>query len=163
LRRLQPPFGVGDLDKRNGAHCAKSAGETCSISAEPIHKVGWGSITYEARKNVNRRTETLPMKASLSESHRKLVEMMQNLNFGRIEGLQIRDGEPVLEPAPRLIRDIKLGGENGPRPELGHLDFALKSQVVELLEYFTELENCRIEVLEVKSGLPFRLVVEQLV
>jgi RNA polymerase sigma factor (sigma-70 family) len=103
------------------------------------------------------------MKASLSESHRKLVEMMQNLNFGRIEGLQIRNGEPVLDPPPRLIRDIKLGGENGPRPELGHFDFALKSQVLELLEHFTELENCRIEVLEVKNGLPFRLVVEQLV
>jgi hypothetical protein len=102
-------------------------------------------------------------KGSLSGSHRKLVEMMQKLNFGRIEGLQIRDGEPVFNPAPRFIRDIKLGGENGPRPELGRLDFALKSQVVELLEHFTELQNCRIEVLEVKYGLPFRLVVEQLV
>jgi hypothetical protein len=42
--------------------------------------------------------------------------MMQKLNFGRIEGLQIRDGEPVLNPVPRLIRDIKLGGETDRGP-----------------------------------------------
>lgn len=33
--------------------------------------------------------------------------MMQEINFGRIERLIIRDGQPVLDPAPRIIRDIK--------------------------------------------------------
>ena len=56
-------------------------------------------------------------KVSLSGSRRKLLEIMQEANFARIEGLRVRDGEPVLNPMPRVIREVKFGGENGPRPE----------------------------------------------
>ena len=69
-------------------------------------------------------------KALLSEPRRHLLEAMQRLNFGRIEGLVLRNGEPVFQPAPRIIQDIKIGGENGPRPELTIEDFALKSSVI---------------------------------
>ena len=86
---------------------------------------------------------------------------MQELNYGRIEDLAIRSGEPILDPTPRVVRHIKLGGDNSPRPELKHSDFALKAQLVELFELFAQIENGRIETLEVQSGLPFRLVVEQ--
>ena len=39
-------------------------------------------------------------KQSLSPARRRLVELMQEVNFGRIEGLHVRDGEPILEQAP---------------------------------------------------------------
>ena len=60
----------------------------------------------------------LTTKSSLSDSHRRLVELMQRLNFGRIQNLVVRDGEPVFDPAPKVIQKVKIGGENGPRPEL---------------------------------------------
>ena len=57
-------------------------------------------------------------KAALSEPRRRLVELMQSINFGRIEDLIVVGGDPVLDPLPRMVQEIKFGGENGPRPEL---------------------------------------------
>jgi len=85
---------------------------------------------------------------------------MQKVNFGRIENLVIKDGQPVLSPSPRVVREVKFGGENGPRPEASIEDFALKAQVVELLHYMDELQDGVIGVLEIKHGLPFRMAVE---
>lgn len=102
-------------------------------------------------------------KASLSAGRRRLVEMMQQLNFGRIEDLEIRSGEPLFNPAPRVVQDIKIGGENGPRPESLFPDFLLKNQVIELFEHFDRLCDATIASIDVKHGLPFKLVVEQAV
>jgi hypothetical protein len=102
-------------------------------------------------------------KASLSAPRRRLLEAMQRLNFGRIEGLEIRSGEPVFQPAPRIIQDIKIGGENGPRPELTIEDFALKSSVIELFDHLSRIGDGTLESVEVKYGMPFKLVVEQAV
>ena len=104
----------------------------------------------------------LPNKAGLSPSRRYLVEAMQALNFGRIEQLHIRAGEPVFSPAPRLIQDIKLGStDNGPRPELASEDFPLKASVIELFEYFERIGDGTVTAVEVRYGLPFRVVVER--
>ena len=100
-------------------------------------------------------------KASLSGARKRLLETMQRLNFGRIENLAVRAGEPAFDPAPKIVRDIKIGGENGPRPELDRDDFALKTQVAELFDHLTQLGDGSIAMIEVKHGLPFRLVVEQ--
>jgi hypothetical protein len=98
-------------------------------------------------------------KSGLSEGRRRLLELMQALNFGRIEGLPVRGGEPVLEPPPRAVREIKLGGENGPRPEAGRPDFPLKRQVGELFAHLAAVGDGTVEVLEVRHGLPVRLLV----
>jgi hypothetical protein len=100
-------------------------------------------------------------KSSLTVPRRRLLEAMQRLNFGRIEGLEIRNGDPVFQPAPRIIQDIKIGGENGPRPELTIDDFALKSAVIELFDHLSRIGDGTLESLEVKYGMPFKLVVEQ--
>jgi hypothetical protein len=99
-------------------------------------------------------------KSSLSEPQKRLVELMQELNFGCIERLTVRRGEPMFDPAPRIVQDIKIGGENGPRPELARNDFALRSQVTELFEHLARLGDGAVETLEIKHGLPFRLVIE---
>jgi hypothetical protein len=100
-------------------------------------------------------------KGSLSAPRRRLLEVMQRLNFGRIEGLEIRNGEPVFQPASRIIQDIKIGGENGPRPELAIEDFALRSSVIELFDHLSRIGDGTLESIEVKYGVPFKLVVEQ--
>ncbi len=102
-------------------------------------------------------------KSGLSASQAELIELMQRTAFGVIEGLVIRDGVPVLDPRPRVIRDIKFGGSNGPRPEAKLSDFALKSSVQELMDTFASLGNATVRCLEVKHGLPFRMQVEEVV
>ena len=86
---------------------------------------------------------------------------MQRIGFGTIEQLVIRQGEPVLDPPPKVVRDVKFGAENGPRPESDLNDFVLKAQVRDLFEQFDVMGNGTIRCLEVKHGLPFRMQVEE--
>jgi len=100
-------------------------------------------------------------KASLSPQGQRLVELMGRLNYGRFERLLVRSGEPVFDPPPRVVREVKLGGENGPRPEAAKTDFALKAEVRELFARLEELGDGTVLSLEVKHGLPFRMTVEE--
>ncbi len=100
-------------------------------------------------------------KASLSPARRRLLDLFQQVNFGRVERLSIQNGEPQLDPPPRVVREIKFGGENGPRAELDGSDFVLKSQVVELFQHLDELADGTIDAVEVKHGLPFRMIVTE--
>jgi hypothetical protein len=99
-------------------------------------------------------------KASLSPNRRRLLELMQQLNFGQLRSLIIRGGDPVFDPPPHVVREVKFGRENGARPEEKLADFLLKSQVVELLHEFDRLQNGTIDI-EVKHGLPFRMIVTE--
>lgn len=101
------------------------------------------------------------MLASNAPERRTLINLMQNINFGMIEGLVIHNGEPVFDPHPRMIRDVKFCAENGPRPEIGKDDFALKAQVIDLFTHFDKIGNGTIRFLEVKHGLPFRMQIEE--
>ena len=100
-------------------------------------------------------------KSSTSPPRAQLIEWMQRLDFGTIEHLVIRDGEPVLDPSPRCIRDLKFGAENGPRPEAHLDDFPLKAQVRDFFAQLDSLGNATVLRLEVKHGLPFRMQVEE--
>lgn len=102
-----------------------------------------------------------PTKSSLSPARTQFLTLLQRINYGKIEGLEIRDGEPILKPLPEILLDYKLGGENGPRREIGSEDFFLKSEVVDLFQQFDQLQNQVIELVEVKAGLPFRIVLRK--
>ncbi|GIW56164.1 MAG: hypothetical protein KatS3mg082_2568 [Nitrospiraceae bacterium] len=100
-------------------------------------------------------------KASLSPARRRLLELFQQVNFGRVERLSIQNGEPQFDPPPRIVREVKFGSENGPRPEVDADNFLLKTQVVELFQHFDQLGTGTIDVIEVKHGLPFRMIVSE--
>jgi hypothetical protein len=99
-------------------------------------------------------------KSCVSDPYRHLIETMQRLNFGRIENLPIRDGAPVFGPGARFIQKVKIGGDNGPRPEAAFDDFLLKKQTIELIETLTDLSDGMVLSIEVKHGLPFALEIE---
>ena len=100
-------------------------------------------------------------KADLTPAVARLVELMQGINFGSIEMLVVRDGEPVLNPRPRVIHEWKIGGDNGRRLEASLSDFVLKKDVVELLGQITNLGNATIRSIEIKHGLPFKMTIEE--
>lgn len=99
--------------------------------------------------------------SSLPPQRRRLLRLMQELAFGSIEGLVIRDGEPSFDPPPRVVRDVKFGAENGPRPECTLDEFSLKVPVRDLFAHLDAMGNGTIRCLEVKHGLPFRMQVEE--
>jgi len=86
---------------------------------------------------------------------------MQRIDFGTIEDLVVREGQPVLRPKPRVIRDVKFGARNDKRPQTGLSDFALKSSVQELMAKFDSLGEATVHRLVVKHGLPFSMQVEE--
>ena len=100
-------------------------------------------------------------KSDLSQEGQTLVERMQRINFGRIEHLPIRGGQPVWADQSRVIRKVKLGGENTPRAESGYGDFELKRQVVDLFAQFERIDEGLIRSLEIKHGLPFAMDIEE--
>ena len=70
--------------------------------------------------------------SSVSPARKKLLGLIQKINFGRIERLPVRGGEPVLDPLPAVVAEVKFAGENGPRAEAGLGDFILKKQHLDL-------------------------------
>jgi len=100
-------------------------------------------------------------KSDLSREGQTLVEQMQRINFGRIEHLPIRGGQPVWADQSRVIRKVKLGGENVPRAESGYSDFELKWQVVDLFDQLERIGDGLIRSLEIKHGLPFAMAIEE--
>ena len=101
-------------------------------------------------------------KPSLSPARQQLVERMQDLNFGRISDLHIVHGDPLfVDPPPRIVREVKFGGDNAPRPERERHHFLLKAQVVELFAMFDRLGTGRIDLIEVKHGIPFRMLLPE--
>ena len=86
---------------------------------------------------------------------------MQDINFGEFRKITVRNGEPVLDPEPTRIREVKFGGDNSPLAERHAPDFILKSQVVELFDWLHSIRNGVIESLEVKHGLPFRMFLRE--
>ena len=100
-------------------------------------------------------------KAALSPDRQRLLELMQAINFGRIEQLSVAAGEPAFDPPPRVIREVKFCAENGARPELSLDDFVLKAEVRELFDAITGIGDSVIERIEVRHGLPFRMIVAE--
>ena len=100
-------------------------------------------------------------KSDLSERERELVKLMQEQNFGRILGLPVQGGQPVLNPPPRIVKVIKMCGQNGPRPEITKDDFELKLEVRDFFLQIRELPNCVITSVEIAHGLPIKMTIEE--
>lgn len=98
-------------------------------------------------------------KRALSPARQRLVELMQEVNFGRLEGLRVHQAEPLFEPAPRVLRDIVFGKTNTPNPARGKDNFILKEQHIELFDFFDRERSATVESLVVQNGLPVRMTV----
>jgi hypothetical protein len=91
--------------------------------------------------------------SGLLPAKRRLVDILQRLQFGRIEGLEIVRGEPQWEPAPTIIRTIKLPA-GSPVSEPCSADFELKKEIRDLFWQFHHYEDFVVHRLEFRFGLP---------
>ena len=98
--------------------------------------------------------------ADLSPSWQRLLRLFQTIHFGRVEELEIRNGEPVFSPEPRVFLELKLDAADGPRPEVRLGNFELRSQVERFIQQIRRFNNGTVERIEVRHGLPFRMVIE---
>jgi hypothetical protein len=98
--------------------------------------------------------------SQLSASRQALVRLCQATNYGQIHHLEIRDGDPVLSPAPLILADIKLDSDEEPRSEVKLTDFVLRDEICRLMARLDELKDGTIERIEVRAGIPRRVVFE---
>ena len=96
----------------------------------------------------------------LSAPRQALVRLCQRINFGRIEDLELRGGEPVFSPAPQVFIDVRLDWEDVVRPERGLPDFAIPEEMRRLLARLDAIQDGNIERIEVRAGIPRRLIVD---
>lgn len=96
-------------------------------------------------------------KNSVNAASRQLIETMQDLYFGRIIELRVMSGQPMFDPPPKVVREIKFGGDNGQRLQSKTRDFTLKSQIIEMLDSIGQLGDGTLVTIEVKHGLPFSM------
>jgi hypothetical protein len=96
--------------------------------------------------------------SELSAPRQALIRRCQTIGFGKIVRFSIRDREPVLLPETEVFRDVKLDGDDDPRPEQSLEDFVLKSEVIRLLAQLDAIRDGIVEHLEVRAGVPRRIV-----
>ena len=97
------------------------------------------------------------LKRNLSPSRKRLIELMQEIHFGRLEGLVVRNGEPVLDAALRVTREVVFGKDNAAHPARMLADFELKEPLLELFRFFDRERSMRIDSLVLQNGLPVRM------
>ena len=101
-----------------------------------------------------------PMLSELSTPRQALVRLCQSIDYGQILDLQIRDSEPQFNPAPTVLLDIKLDAGGVGRPESQLSDFALCDEVCRLLGRIDKLQNGDVQRIEVRAGIPRRILIE---
>jgi len=102
-------------------------------------------------------------KQDLSDPRIRLVELMQQVNYGRIQGLRVKNGEPVFDPPPSVLRLVLFGKDNGPNAACMSESFTLKKKVTELFETFDHEQSLLIQELIIENGLPVRMIVADLI
>jgi hypothetical protein len=90
---------------------------------------------------------------SLSPARKRLIDVLRELQFGRIANLPIAGGEPQWTPAPTIVKTIKLPVEAG-AVELLEGDCELKKPLVDLFRCFDRQQDAMISRLECRFGLP---------
>ena len=98
--------------------------------------------------------------SQLSPSRQALVQLCQTINHGSIEDLDVRQSEPVFDPFPVMLKDVKLDADEQRRPELDLRDFALSDEVIRLMNLLDKMESGSIRRIEVRGGLPRRILVD---
>jgi hypothetical protein len=89
----------------------------------------------------------------LSTAGKLLVSTMHCNQFGRFENLGVRNGEPVFDPATRLIRVKRIGSAEEPGVSISEV-WLLKEPILHLLQELSVFWNGTVERLEFRRGLP---------
>src|SRR3954453_24062281 len=95
--------------------------------------------------------------SSVTLRRQQLIRACQVLGFGEVRGILVQDGDPNLE-AGSLMADERLDRPEDPRPEIGLNDFELCQEWCRLLARLDQIRNGVIERIEVRAGIPRRVL-----
>jgi hypothetical protein len=99
--------------------------------------------------------------SDLSPACRRLVEAIRRFRFGQIRRLRVRNGEPVWDPCPEIVSDIKFGGDRPALPMHESNGRTLKPAFLQLFDEFERRKDFTIECLQFNDGVPTRRQVKE--
>jgi len=88
----------------------------------------------------------------LSNSERRFLDAMRNLQFGYFERVRVDRGEIVLDPTLAPVRQVKFGAAD--RVMSAPPEFQLKQQAADFFECIRSIDSGEIRRLEVRYGVP---------
>ena len=97
--------------------------------------------------------------SDLSRARRDLIRLCQDIVYGQLIGISIKRGDPVLNPPPTILIEVKLDASDDPRVELALPDFTLREEIIRLLKRLDHLGDGFIDRLEVRAGIPRRMII----
>src|SRR5947209_8107857 len=104
--------------------------------------------------------EIKPLRLSeVSLRRQQLIRVCQTLGFGQVRDLTVQAADPVLKSA-KLLSDERLDKPDEPRSEIGLSDFVLCQEWCRLLARLDQIRDGVIERIEVRAGIPRRVVFE---
>jgi hypothetical protein len=106
--------------------------------------------------NFSSSSSTARTTRDLTVAQRWLFDVIRNQQFGRIENMPVRAGQPLLDRSARVVRITRLdsdGREGAP----GGDDVELKRPFCELFDELMRLQDCLVVRLEFRHGLPLQL------
>jgi hypothetical protein len=95
----------------------------------------------------------------LPPGRRWLVEAMRKMVYGTIEDIVLIDGEPMLDPLPKVLRSKRLGAKNSSVRECAG-NYLLKQQVLEIFEEFDQIGSGIVARIDVRDGLPYKIALQ---
>ena len=96
--------------------------------------------------------------SQISPPRQALLRLCQMVDHGSIDAMRVRNCEPDFEPPPVVVRDLKLTEDEPPRSELALDDYVLSCEVNRLLRLLDEVRDGSIPHIEVRKGLPRRVL-----
>lgn len=91
---------------------------------------------------------------SLTPARRWLVHRMHQTVHGTMHNLVVQNGEPVIDPPPKIKQSVKLGSKRNALKSVSQ-NFLLKDQHVELFQIMEKTGNGVISKVVIQDGLPF--------
>lgn len=91
---------------------------------------------------------------ALSPDRQRLVQLMTDVQFGVIVGLQVIGGEPDFTSPPTIYRRHHFGDRKVRRVAKLRADFELKVAIIDFFDLCSRLVNFEIDELKIENGLP---------
>ena len=102
-----------------------------------------------------------PTTKDMTAAQVRLLQIMRECQFGRIENLPVRDGQPVFDGGVKVVRATRLGGKGLGTKLVSSDEFELKLAVRDLFGELTRLGKGTVVRVEFRHGLPSLLEMAQ--
>jgi hypothetical protein len=98
--------------------------------------------------------------SELSAPRQVLVRLCQLINYGEIREIEVQNREPVFGSSTIVLVDVRLDTDEETRSEAALADFDLCQELCRLPARLDQIENGRISRIEIRAGLPRRILFE---